>query len=168
MLSDTGLSFFPWKKGDCEVAYLIRQQWKTLNVVCLAPFILIIYGVKFLKRKSLWSVGQRYTKYFISVDSNYWETLGTVTFKSFSKQCHSYKLQEEQHCSCFKPHSFYPLKSEKSKRRRSQTSRKNFTTILSFTLLKIERYLPGAGIKTWLTGSSRLHRDRREAAGCCE
>lgn len=38
--------------------------------------------------------------------------------------------------------------------RRSQTSERNFTTILSFTLLKIEPYLPGVGIKTWLTGSS--------------
>lgn len=36
--------------------------------------------------------------------------------------------------------------------------------ILSFTLLKIEQYLPGIGIKTWLTGSSRLHRDGRGAA----
>lgn len=96
----------PLEKGSvvhCEVAsgilkptYLMRQQLKTFKFVFRAPFFFITFSEPLnswkYKRKSLWSVWQKYTKYFISIDSNYWETLGRVTFKSLSKQSHSYKL----------------------------------------------------------------------------
>lgn len=82
--------------GILKLTYLMRQQLKTIKFIFWAPFFLLLFFVQLNswkhKRNSLWSVWQKYTKCFISIDSNYWETLRRVTFKSLSKQSHSYKL----------------------------------------------------------------------------